>query len=118
MSGIAMRFTSILFVFNVYYPVAIEAYSGSLDGFSGLPIRNSLRRDDPTDPEDHSAFTGFAGLGDSFFAGIGGSAYDKDNKCARGDSGYPNLLNQDGRKGDPAGLSNSSLVQAQLPNIL
>ncbi len=94
---------TLLFVPTALYTVAITAYPWSLDTFSGLPSRNVLRRDDPTDPEDFSAFTGFAGLGDSFAAGIGGPAHDSDTKCARGDTGYPNLINEDGRMGGPAG---------------
>lgn len=90
-------------VLILFHCIPINSYPGSLDAFSGLPTRSLLRRDDPTDPEDFSAITGFAGLGDSFAAGIGGPSYDNDTTCARGDTGYPSLINQDGRMGDPAG---------------
>lgn len=94
--------TILFFLLITLHPVATTAYPGSLDAFSGLPSRNLPRRDDPPGQEDYSAFTGFAGSGDSFAAGIGGPAYDSDTKCARGDKGYPNLINEDGRMGDPA----------------
>ncbi|KAL6718667.1 hypothetical protein ACLMJK_002901 [Lecanora helva] len=113
--------SSLYFAIVVHLITYVISYPSHLDSLSNLE-----RRDDPTDPEDFSAVTGFAGLGDSFPAGIGtGSPYDDDAYCARGDTGYPNLMNQDARLGDPegrtfqflacSGATTKDILERQLP---
>ena len=80
------------------------SYPGTLDSFAGLPYGALQLRDDPPDAGDFSAVTGFGAIGDSYAAGIGGgSPYDDNSTCARGDTAYPNLMDQDVRFGESAG---------------
>ena len=72
------------------------SYPGTLDSFVGLPYRALQLGDDPPDAGDFSAVTGFGAIG-------GGSPYDDNSTCARGDTAYPNLMDQDVRFGESAG---------------
>ena len=105
--------------------IVCVAYPGDVKVSSELISRSLIEPDDGPQPDDFSSITGFLGMGDSFPAGIGGPTIDDDENCARGQYGYPNLINQDDRMGDPSkrtfqflacsGATSKTMIDNQVP---